>query len=80
MIVMGNTCATIIASSLLTFLVGHYWGDMGMAIATAVLALAILFFCEALPKSLAALKPERFALPASLTMQFFIFLFAPAIW
>ena len=80
MIVTGNTCATIIASSLLTFVAGKFWGDLGVAIATAALTLIILFFCEALPKSVAAINPERFALPATFLLRFFMILFAPLIW
>ncbi len=80
MIVTGNTCVTITASSLLTFIASHYWGDLGIIIATVCLTFFILLFCEALPKSLAALNPERFALPAGLLLQFFIILCAPLVW
>ena len=80
MIVTTNTCANIVASALMTFIAAHFWGDMGIAIATVLLTLFILFFCEAFPKSMAALKPERFALPATFLLQCFVVLFSPLIW
>jgi Mg2+/Co2+ transporter CorB len=80
MIITGNTCATIVASSILTFIATHYWGEQGAIIATATLTLVILFFCEALPKSIAALKPEAIALFSTYILQFFIYLFLPLVW
>jgi Mg2+/Co2+ transporter CorB len=80
MIITGSTCATIIASSTLTFLVGQYGGEYWVLFSTIVLTIFILFFCEALPKSMAVLKPERFALPATFLLQVFIVLFSPLVW
>lgn len=79
-IITGNTCATIVASSILTTVVGHYFGSTGTIIATTILTLVILLFCEALPKSIAALKPERFALTSVYPLQGFIYLFSPLVW
>ena len=44
-IITGNTCATIIASSMLTTVVGHYFGSTGTIIATSLLTIFILLFC-----------------------------------
>ena len=80
MIITVNTSATIVASSILTFIASHYWGQRGAIIATIALTLIILFFCEALPKSIAALKPEAMALFSTYILQFFIYLFSPLVW
>lgn len=41
------------------------WGPVGVLAAASFITLAILIFAEAVPKTLAALKPERVALPAA---------------
>jgi Mg2+/Co2+ transporter CorB len=80
MIITVNTCATIIASSILTFMVEKYFGQVGILVATTVLTIFILIFCEALPKTMCALRPEAFALPATLLLRGFVICFAPFVW
>lgn len=79
-VLIGNTCANIIASAIMTILAQHYFGEMGVAIATGVLTLVILFFCEVLPKTLAAFWPEKLAFPATIPLSFFARLLAPLVW
>jgi Mg2+/Co2+ transporter CorB len=40
-------------------------GDEGIALAAGILTLVVLIFSEVAPKTLAALKPELIAFPAS---------------
>lgn len=79
-VLIGNTCANIIASAIATLLAQHYYGEFGVAIVTGLLTLVVLFFCEVLPKSLAASHPEVFAFPATFFLNFFAALLLPLVW
>lgn len=79
-VLVGNTCANIIASAIVTLLAQHYCGEIGVAIATGILTLVVLLFCEVLPKTIAALRPEIIAFPATLFLNFFAIMLWPIIW
>ncbi len=79
-ILIGNTFANILASSIATVLAVHFWGDIGVAIATIVLTLVILIFAEITPKTVAALYPERFAFVVSWPLKYLLRLFYPFVW
>ena len=79
-VLIGNTCANIIASAIVTLLAQHYFGEMGVALATGLLTLVVLFFCEVLPKTLAAFWPEQVAYPATIPLKFFAKILAPLVW
>jgi Mg2+/Co2+ transporter CorB len=68
-ILIGNTFANILASSLATILALQLWGDTGVAIATVLLTFALLIFGEIAPKTLAAVRPEAIAYPFSLPLS-----------
>ncbi len=68
-ILIGNTFANILASVLATVVASRWFGDLGVAVTTLVLTLFILLFSEVLPKTLAAIRPESFAFPATLPLQ-----------
>lgn len=68
-ILIGNTFANILASSLATVLATHLFGDWGIAIGTLILTLIILMFAEVMPKTIAAVYPEKFAFPVSLPLK-----------
>jgi Mg2+/Co2+ transporter CorB len=55
-------------------------GEAGIAVATGVLTFVILIFAEVTPKTVAALHPERFALPASLVLSPLLKLLYPLVW
>ncbi len=61
MILIGNTFANILASSFATVIAMHFWGDIGIAIATFVLTFTILIISEVTPKTFAATHPQRIA-------------------
>lgn len=74
-VLIGNTVANIVASTIGT-LIGHrLYGDLGVAIATGILTFVVLIIAEMAPKTLAAIYPERVAfacaLPLSLLQSFF---------
>ena len=64
-ILLGNTFANILASAVATVIAVHYMGEYGVWIATIALTLIILIFAETLPKTFAALYPEKVAFPLS---------------
>ena len=79
-ILIGNNFVNILASSIATIIAMRLWGDSGIAIATGVLTLVILVFAEVTPKTLAALKPEAIAFPASLILRPLLVILYPFVW
>jgi Mg2+/Co2+ transporter CorB len=65
LILLGNNFVNILASMLTTLIALKLWGESGIAIAAGVLTLVVLIFAEVTPKTLAALHPERIALPSA---------------
>ena len=68
-ILIGNNVVLILASVLATIVAVRLWGDAGVFYVTAVLTLIILIFAEVTPKTVAALKPESIAFPASFILK-----------
>jgi len=79
-ILIGNTTANILASSLATVLAAKVFGDLGVLIVTLFLTLSILIFSEVIPKTFAALHPEKCAFPASMALQILLKLLYPLVW
>ncbi len=65
---IGNNLVNILASALATIVGMRLHGDLGVAISTGVLAFTILLFAEVLPKTFAALYPERIAFTSSILL------------
>lgn len=79
-ILIGNTVANILASVVTTLIAVRLFGDVGVAIATVVLTLAIMIFVEVMPKTLAAVYPERTAFLASWPLTWLLKIIYPAVW
>ncbi len=79
-ILIGNTFANILASSLATVLAVHYFGDVGIAIATFLLTFIILIFAEVAPKTFAATHPQSIAFLVSLPLKMLLKIFYPVVW
>ena len=79
-ILIGNNFVNILASSIATVIAIRLWGDAGIAFATGILTLVILIFAEVTPKTLAAMKPESIAFPASYLLRPLLYLLYPAVW
>ncbi|MFN6882347.1 CNNM domain-containing protein, partial [Proteus mirabilis] len=75
-----NNLINIVASALATIVGMRLYGDAGVAIATGVLTFVILIFAEVLPKSIAALYPERFAYPSSVLLSPLQKIMLPVVW
>jgi Mg2+/Co2+ transporter CorB len=80
LILLGNNFVNILASAIATLIGLRLMGEAGIAVATGVLTFVILIFAEVTPKTLAALHPERFALPSSLVLSPLLKLLYPLVW
>jgi Mg2+/Co2+ transporter CorB len=80
MILLGNTVAIEMATITATIIGRDVYGDLGAIIATVTLALMLLIFAEVMPKTLAALHPERVGIPASYVLWPLQKLTAPLVW
>lgn len=80
LVLIGNNLINIVASALATIVGMRLYGDAGVAIATGVLTFFILIFAEVLPKSIAALYPERFAYPSSVLLSPLQKIMLPVVW
>ena len=80
LILLGNNFVNISASSLVTIIALRLGGEGAIAIGAGLLTLVILIFSEVAPKTLAALHPERLALPAALIYYPLLKLTYPIVW
>ncbi|MEJ2514683.1 MAG: HlyC/CorC family transporter [Gammaproteobacteria bacterium] len=80
LILLGNNFVNIFASSLVTVIALRLGGEGAIAAGAGILTLVILIFAEVAPKTLAALHPERVALPASLVYYPLLKLTYPVVW
>jgi Mg2+/Co2+ transporter CorB len=81
-ILLGNNVVNTLVTALVTALAIRNFGnnDTVIAIATAIVALAIIVFCEITPKVIGATFPEKVALPSSYALSLLMKLSAPAVW
>ncbi|WP_376689959.1 HlyC/CorC family transporter [Wenzhouxiangella sp. EGI_FJ10409] len=79
-ILLGNNMVNILAASVSTVIAIRLLGDSGILASTLALTAVILVFAEVAPKTLAALKPERIAYPASYVLVPLLKLLYPAVW
>jgi Mg2+/Co2+ transporter CorB len=81
-ILLGNNVVNTLVTALVTALAIRNFGnnDTVIAIATAIVALAIIVFCEITPKVIGATFPEKVALPSSYALNFLMKLASPAVW
>lgn len=79
-ILLGNNLVNILITQLATFIGFRLGGNIGVAIATGVLTLLLLVFAEITPKTIAALKAERIAFPASYIYVALLKVAYPLVW
>ncbi|EOC1312223.1 HlyC/CorC family transporter [Cronobacter turicensis] len=80
LVLIGNNLVNILASSLATIVGMRLYGDAGVAIATGVLTFVVLVFSEVLPKTVAALYPEKVAFPSSFLLGPLQIIMMPLVW
>ncbi|MBS0375449.1 MAG: HlyC/CorC family transporter [Proteobacteria bacterium] len=77
---LGNTLANVAAASIVTLLTLEYADEHWLALASGVLTLVLLLFCEVGPKTYGALHAERLALPAAYVYRPLLWLTWPVVW
>ncbi|CBJ82390.1 conserved hypothetical protein; putative membrane protein [Xenorhabdus bovienii str. Jollieti] len=80
LILIGNNLINILASSLATIVGMRLYQDAGVAIATGILTFVILVFAEVMPKTIAALYPEKVAFPSSFLLRPLEKIMLPLVW
>lgn len=80
LVLIGNNLVNILASALATIVGIRLYGNAGVAIATGVLTFVVLVFAEVLPKTIAAIYPEKVAYPSSLLLGPLQILMMPLVW
>ena len=79
-ILLGNTFANILASSIATIIAEHYWGNHRIWLVTILLTFVILIFSEIGPKTLAVLYPQKIAFPFSWPLSILLKIAMPLLW
>jgi Mg2+/Co2+ transporter CorB len=77
-ILIGNNFANILASAIVTIIMINYFGG-NVLLGSVLLTLVILIFSEITPKTMAAIKPESFAIKSSLLLKVLLLIFKPLI-
>ncbi len=80
LILLGNNFVNIVTTQIATILTLHFLGNDGLILMTVLLTIVILIFAEVLPKTVAALNPERVAFPSTLLLKPLLWLFYPFVW
>lgn len=80
LVLIGNNLVNILASSLATIVGIRLYGNAGVAIATGILTFVVLVFAEVLPKTIAALYPEKVAYPSSFLLAPLQVIMMPVVW
>src|SRR5262249_31792864 len=78
-LLIGNNVATIVASTLATGLMLHFFGESGLLAAAVTMTVLVLVFCEVLPKTAAIDSPDRIALAVARPIQWVVRLLAPVL-
>jgi Mg2+/Co2+ transporter CorB len=79
-ILIGNTFANMLASSLATLLAVHFWGDQGAILAAIAMTMVVLLFAEITPKTIAAIYPDQVARWVALPIQWTLKILYPMVW
>ncbi len=80
LILLGNNLVNFTAAALVTLIALRVGGEPAVAVGTLLLAIIVLIFSESAPKTLAALYPERVALPAVFIYYPLMIVTYPMVW
>ncbi|KKB07592.1 HlyC/CorC family transporter [Devosia chinhatensis] len=76
-ILLGNNVVNILASTLAASVLIALFGEAGIAYATIAMTAAVVIFSEVLPKTLALMRPDSFALAVAPVIRVVVVVFAP---
>lgn len=79
-ILIGNTFANMLASSLATLLAFHFWGNKGALLSAIGLTFIVLIIGEIAPKTVAAIYPEKVSRLVVYPVNFILRLLYPIVW
>ena len=77
-ILVGNNFANILASAIVTILMLDFFNG-SVLLGSVLLTIFVLIFSEITPKTIAAIKPEEFAIKSSGLLKVFSLIFSPII-
>lgn len=80
LILLGNNAVNFTTAALVTLIAQRLGGEAAVAISTGILTLVVLIFAEVAPKTLAALHPDRVAMPAAYIYYPLLKLLYPFVW
>ena len=79
LILIGNNFVNILATVLATIIAIRIWGEVGIFYVSLLLTFIILIFAEVTPKTIAAIKPESIAFPASFVLKPLLKILGPIV-
>ncbi len=79
-ILIGNNFINNFAAAIAAVIGLRLLGDAGLETATATITFIMLIFGEVMPKTFAAMKPERFALPSAFILAPLLKIMYPIVW
>lgn len=80
LILIGSNIANTLATSLVTVAALRIGGPAGVAIASVGLAFVIMVFTDVMPKTLGALRSEKFGPPAAIVYFVLLKVTLPVVW
>jgi len=78
-LLLGNNIANIGASALATGIFTHWFGEVGVLYATAVMTILVVIFAEVLPKTIAINAPDRVSLAVARPMRVMMYILGPLL-
>ncbi|WP_332711767.1 HlyC/CorC family transporter [Pelagibacterium mangrovi] len=76
-ILLGNNVVNILASTLAASVLIQIFGEAGIAYATLVMTAAVVIFSEVMPKTIALIRPDSFALAVAPLIRTIVMVFSP---
>jgi len=80
LILIGNNAVNIMITLLAAVIMLRLFGELSVIASTIILTVIMVLFAEVTPKTLAALRPERFAFPATIILAPLMKLAFPLVW
>ena len=80
LLLLGNNFTNIVIAQIATVATLELWGEGSLILSSAVLTAVVLVFAEVVPKTLAAIHPERVAFPSTFVLRPLQFVLYPFVW
>jgi Mg2+/Co2+ transporter CorB len=80
LILLGNNVVNFIGAAIGTLIGIHLLGDLGAVLAPIVFAIVFLIFAEVIPKTVAAIHPEKIAFPFAYVLTPLLKISYPLVW